>query len=156
MLHLLLLPLLVLQGGNRPSTEVPANVESHLDVVTAAYGDRKLHADIFVPNDRKGLRPAVVVVHGGGWLKGDKTKFRALALKLASLGYVTAAVEYRLGGEAKFPAAIHDCNAAVRFLRANAKRYRIDPEPHPVVDPVLRSPNSKTLSLGSGMFPCAL
>jgi acetyl esterase/lipase len=68
-----------------------------------------------------------VVVHGGGWKKGDKTKFRALAIELARRGYVTAAIEYRLSSEAAFPAGMHDCSAAVRFLRANAEKYSIDP-----------------------------
>ena len=111
----------------RPSTELPADVSEQLDVVYAAYGERKMHLDLFAPKNVQGRLPAIAVVHGGGWLKGDKTKFRALAIALASRGYVTAAVEYRLGGEALFPAAIHDCNAAVRFLRANAKKYHIDP-----------------------------
>ena len=71
-------------------------------------------------------RPCVLVVHGGGWLNGDKAKFRALTLALADRGYVAAAVGYRLGYEAKFPAGIQDCNAAVRFLRANADRFGID------------------------------
>jgi len=84
-------------------------------------------ADIFTPKEKSSkARPAIVVVHGGGWLKGDKSKFRALAINLAKRGYVTAAIEYRLGGEAKFPAGIHDCNAAVRFFRANADQYGID------------------------------
>jgi acetyl esterase/lipase len=69
-----------------------------------------------------------VVVHGGGWLNGDKSKFRPLAQTLAARGYVTAAVEYRLGGEAKFPAGIQDCNTAVRWLRSAGKKYRIDPK----------------------------
>ena len=115
-------------NGNRPSTEIPDEVSAELDVVYAQYGSRKLLADIFTPKKRQGLSPAIVVVHGGGWLKGDKTKFRALAVRLASKGFVTAAIEYRLGGEAKFPAGIHDCNAAVRFLRAEAKKRGIDPQ----------------------------
>jgi gluconolactonase len=102
-------------------------VTPHLDVVYAQYGDRKLLADLFVPNDKPGPLPALVIVHGGGWLNGDKAKFRALAETLAARGYVTAAIEYRLGEEARFPAAIHDCNAATRFLRAEAARYKIDP-----------------------------
>lgn len=113
--------------SNRPATTIPANVTADLDVVYAQYGDRKLLADIFAPKAKSGPRPAIVVVHGGGWLNGDKTKFRALAVELANRGYVTAAVEYRLAGEAKFPAGVQDCNASVRFLRANAKRYNIDP-----------------------------
>lgn len=113
---------------SRPSTFTPEGVDDRLDVVYAEYGDRKLLADIFTPRKPPGTLPAVVVVHGGGWLHGDKTKFRALALELARRGYLTMAVEYRLGGEAKFPAGIHDCNAAVRYLRANAKTLGIHPD----------------------------
>lgn len=112
---------------NRPSTAIPKNITADLDVVYGQTGTRKLLADIFVPAG-DAVKPAVVVVHGGGWLKGDKTKFRAMAIQLAERGYVTAAIEYRLGYEAKFPAGMQDCNAAVRFLRANAARYHIDPK----------------------------
>lgn len=112
----------------RPQTALPENVTAHLDVVYAQDGDRKLLTDIFVPKNNKKNNPAIVVVHGGGWLNGDKTKFRALAVKLASLGYVTSAIQYRLGYEARFPAGIHDCLASVRHLRSNAKRYRLDPK----------------------------
>lgn len=115
-------------GDARLSTVLPANVTPQLDVVYAQYGDRKLLADLFVPNDKPGPLPALVIVHGGGWLNGDKTRFRALAQTLAARGYVTAAIEYRLGEETRFPAAIHDCNAATRFLRAEAARYKVDPE----------------------------
>jgi sugar lactone lactonase YvrE/pimeloyl-ACP methyl ester carboxylesterase len=109
------------------STVLPEGVEANLNVVYAQYGDRKLLADVFVPRQHgQSPLPAVVVVHGGGWVMGDKARFRAMALGLAARGYVTAAIEYRLAGEAHFPAAIQDCNAAVRFLRANAQRYGID------------------------------
>lgn len=116
------------QGDNRVSTALPPGVKPELNVVYAQYGDRKLLADIFVPPDEGKPLPAIVVVHGGGWVKGDKSRFRALALGLAARGYATAAIEYRLAGEAQFPAAYHDCLEAVRFLRANASRYNIDPE----------------------------
>lgn len=115
-------------ADNRPSTEIPASITAELDQVYASYGKRQLHLDLFRQRTAQQPMPTLVVVHGGGWLKGDKAKFRALALQLAQLGYVTAAIEYRLGGEALFPAAIHDCNAAVRFLRANADKYHIDPQ----------------------------
>ncbi len=111
----------------RPPTTIPKNIQAHLDVVYGADGSRKLLVDIFQPEGEK-LRPAIVVVHGGGWLKGDKTKFRALAVELARRGYVTAAVEYRLGDEARFPAGIQDCLTCVRFLRANAEKYGIAAE----------------------------
>lgn len=109
-----------------PSTAVPDGVTAHPDTVYARYGSRSLLADIFVPENGDSVHPAVVVVHGGGWLNGDKSKFRALAVDLARRGFTAAAIEYRLGDEARFPAGIHDCNAAVRFLRANADKYRVD------------------------------
>jgi sugar lactone lactonase YvrE/alpha-beta hydrolase superfamily lysophospholipase len=115
------------RGKAKPSTVLPASVTPHFDTVFTHYGKRKLLADVFVP-DAKGPLPAVVVVHGGGWLKGDKNKFRALAIGLAARGFVTMAIEYRLGGEARFPAGIHDCNAAVRWLRANSASYKVDPD----------------------------
>ncbi|MFQ5733583.1 MAG: alpha/beta hydrolase fold domain-containing protein [Planctomycetaceae bacterium] len=114
--------------AGRPSAKVPGNVAAKLDVVYARYGKRAMRLDLFTPRGKTGPLPAIAVVHGGGWLKGNKQKFRALAIALAKRGYVTAAVGYRLGGEAKFPAGIQDCNAAVRYLRANAKRLGIDPE----------------------------
>jgi acetyl esterase/lipase len=102
-------------------------VRQHLGIPYAHYGDRTVHLDLFQPaDDSETPRPALLVVHGGGWLKGDKTRFHPLAKALAARGYVTAAMEYRLGGEAKFPAAIHDCHAAVRWLRAHADDYGID------------------------------
>lgn len=112
----------------KPNPYVPDHVQQHLDVVYANYGNREMHLDLFVPTKGPCPKPAIVIVHGGGWLKGDKSKFRPLAQALAARGYVSAAIEYRLGGEAKFPAAIHDCNAAVRWLRANAKKHSIDPD----------------------------
>ena len=72
--------------------------------------------------------PAVVCIHGGGWAKGNRTNHEKVAQALAARGYVAATISYRLSGEAPFPAAIHDCKAAVRFLRANAKEYGIDAE----------------------------
>lgn len=112
--------------SKRPSTDVPEGVSLETNVVYGQAGDRKLLMDVATPQGAvDGPRSCVVVVHGGGWLNGDKAKFRALTLALAERGYVSAAVGYRLGYEAKFPAGIQDCNAAVRFLRANADRFGI-------------------------------
>lgn len=107
-------------------SDLPDSTTQKLNVVYAQYGQRKMQMDIFAPKNARKL-PAILVVHGGGWLKGDRVRFRPMAMALAARGYVTAAIEYRLGGEAKFPAAIHDCNAAVRYLRAHAEKYGIDP-----------------------------
>lgn len=116
------------QKKTKPSVAVPDNVVLHEDIVYRAAGERHLLCDIAVPKKHAQPLPAVIVVHGGGWLKGDRYKFRALSLQLAARGYVTMAIDYRLGHEAKFPAAINDCNGAVQFLRSNAEKYHVDPD----------------------------
>jgi pectinesterase len=70
--------------------------------------------------------PAIVCIHGGGWAKGSKINHRKVAQALAAQGFVAASISYRLSGEAPFPAQIHDCKAAVRFLRAHSKQLGID------------------------------
>ena len=92
--------------SHRPSTAIPEGVEVHANIVYSKVGDRKLLLDIAKPKGDIRNFPAVLVVHGGGWLNGYKDKFRALTLALARRGYVTAAIEYRLGHEEKFPAGI--------------------------------------------------
>ncbi|NJN33025.1 MAG: alpha/beta hydrolase [Saprospiraceae bacterium] len=82
--------------------------------------------DIYVPSGA-GPFPAVVLIHGGAFKAGDKAMEATNAAKLVANGYVAISINYRLSGEAVFPAAIHDCKAAVRFIRANASTYRINP-----------------------------
>ncbi|MEM6845433.1 MAG: alpha/beta hydrolase [Bacteroidota bacterium] len=83
--------------------------------------------DIFIP-EGDGPFPAVILIHGGGFKFGDKKSEYTLAKTLLDRGYVTIAVNYRLSGEAVFPSAVHDIKAAIRFTKANAKKYFIDPE----------------------------
>lgn len=113
-------------------TEIPRatldSLHTKLNVTYARYGDRTLEMDLYRPKEAWGKLPAVVCIHGGGWAKGNRVSHEKLAQALASRGYVTATISYRLSGEAPFPAAIHDCKAAVRFLRANASEHGIDPE----------------------------
>lgn len=87
--------------------------------------------DIVCPEGTDGAYPAVVWVHGGGWSDENLTRKYLPSRELADLakqGYVTASIDYRLCQVAPFPAQIEDCKAAVRFLRANAARYQIDPD----------------------------
>lgn len=119
---------LVQNAAKRPTTEIPSSIESHLNVVFDSDGDRKLLCDIFRPASASEALPAIIVVHGGGWRNGSKNKFRGLAVEIARRGYVSMAIEYRLGHEALFPAGIQDCNAATKFIKANAHRYGIDAE----------------------------
>lgn len=104
------------------------SLDVKLDVTYARYGDRTLEMDIYRPKGAWGELPAVVCVHGGGWGKGNRVNYSKPAQALAARGYVTATISYRLSGEAPFPAQIQDCKAAVRFLRANAGKYGIDPD----------------------------
>ena len=112
-------------------TEIPpttlASLDTKLDVTYARYGDRTLEMDIYRPKSAWGTLPAVVCIHGGGWANGNRTSHTKIAQAVAARGYVAATISYRLSGEAPFPAAIHDCKAAVRFLRANAAKYGLDP-----------------------------
>ncbi|MCB1092142.1 MAG: alpha/beta hydrolase [Verrucomicrobiae bacterium] len=106
--------------------EPPDSVKAELDLTYGQTPEQELKLDIYRPKTDTTL-PACVLVHGGGWMKGDKEKFRPLAIALAERGYVVANVEYRLGGVAKYPAGVQDCSLAVRWLRANAKRFGADP-----------------------------
>jgi acetyl esterase/lipase/sugar lactone lactonase YvrE len=111
---------------SRVTTEIPANVKATLDVTYYQVGTRKVLMDMYEPRDSQAMHPTILIVHGGAWLKGDKKQFRAMAVKFANKGYVVAVMEYRLGHEEKFPAAIQDCFAAVEFLHKNAATYHID------------------------------
>jgi acetyl esterase/lipase len=98
-------------------------------------GYRPLQLDLFLHADRAKAppRPLVIWVHGGGWNRGDArqsgafTDWPGVLAMLAARGYVVASVDYRLSGEAKFPAQVQDVKAAVRFLRSKASDYGIDP-----------------------------
>lgn len=76
------------------------------------------------------LRPALVIIHGGGWAAGSKSVdvYQKMMVAYAQKGYVTINVEYRLTGEAKFPACIEDVKTAVRWLRAHAEELNVDPD----------------------------
>ena len=110
----------------RLAPEVTASLEAHPGLVYARYGDRELQLDLWRPKAAAQALPAVICIHGGGWFKGERGSMANLAQALAARGYVAATISYRLSGEAKFPAAIQDCKAAVRFLRANAGKFGIE------------------------------
>jgi acetyl esterase/lipase len=83
--------------------------------------------DIYMPSG-VGPFPVVVLIHGGAFMMGSKSDESANCAALTSQGYVAVSINYRLSGEAKFPAQIQDCKAAVRFIRANATKYKINPD----------------------------
>ena len=110
----------------RISQQTIDSLHEKRNVTYAAYGNRTLQMDIFRPKGTWGKLPAIVCIHGGGWAKGNRLNHANIAKAIASHGFVTATISYRLSGEAQFPAQIYDCKAAVRFLRAHAGELGID------------------------------
>jgi len=99
------------------------------DVQYSSDGARPRLMSIAIPNPKPAKPvPAVIVIHGGGWNGGDRNSMFTWASMLAKNGLVGVAIDYRLAKEAPFPAQIQDCKLAVRFLRANAARYNINPK----------------------------
>jgi acetyl esterase/lipase len=114
-------------------THFGRDVAARADVVYATPpGFRPLRLDLYRPNARGAARPLVVYVHGGGWRSGHTRHAGAFAdwpavlASVARRGYVVASIEYRLSGEARFPAALEDVKAAVRWLRSRAGEFGID------------------------------
>jgi acetyl esterase/lipase len=103
-------------------------VREELDVVYGTGGGEDLKLDLYAPREIPGLAPAVAIIHGGGWVGGCKEEYRPLAQAFAQRGYVAVTVSYRLAPQHKFPAPVEDVKCAVRWLRAGAARYRVDPE----------------------------
>jgi len=105
---------------------LPDGVRKVADQTYVQYGTRCLKLDMYLPTGRR--MPVVVLVHGGGWRSGFRSEFAPMAVRLAQRGYAAVTVSYRLSGEAQYPAAIQDVQAAVRWVRENAERYGIDPK----------------------------
>ena len=97
------------------------------DVVFGRGGGRDLKCNVYMPPQQGSARPAVLLIHGGGWVSGDRSQLHGYGILLGRIGYVCVATEYRLAGEAKWPAQLHDVKAALRWMRANAGRLGIDP-----------------------------
>jgi acetyl esterase/lipase len=88
--------------------------------------DQHLQLDMARPAG-EGPYPAIVCIHGGGFRAGTREGYDGLIQTLAQRGYVAVTITYRLAPKYQFPAAIYDCKSAVRWLRANAARYHVDP-----------------------------
>lgn len=115
-------------------TRWPGGVTSMADVTYSTLpGFRPMVVDIYMPKKAAGPKPLVLYIHGGGWVAGHTrhsgalSNFPAVLAKLSSEGFVVASLEYRLSGEAPFPAQLQDARAAIRFLKSNAAKYGIDP-----------------------------
>ena len=96
-------------------------------IVIGEGGGRSLEADIFLPPLEEKNRPAVLFIHGGGWIEGDRSQLRGYGILLARLGFVCMCNSYRLSNESIWPAQVQDVNCAIRYLRANATDLGLDP-----------------------------
>ena len=97
------------------------------DIVYGRGGDTDLKLDVDLPAlERKGPLPVVVWIHGGAWRAGSREGTRASGL--VEQGFATVSISYRLTREAIFPAQIHDCKCAIRWIRAHAGKYGFDPK----------------------------
>lgn len=101
------------------------DVKVFRDLEYADVDNKSQLLDLYLPKDVKNP-PLLVWVHGGGWRSGDKGRGGILVSLGLRHGYACASINYRLSGEATFPAQMHDCKAAIRWLRAHAKEYGYD------------------------------
>jgi acetyl esterase/lipase len=111
----------------------PGGVRTVADLPYRTIGDETLVLDLYLPPSRHDVRPAIVFVHGGGFVTGHTrmmgaaTDFPARLAALAARGYVVASIQYRLAPRAHFPAQVRDAKAAIAWLREHAGKYGIDP-----------------------------
>ena len=115
----------------RPAPRAPQGVKVLRDLPYADTDNPRQRLDLVLPEKRIGNQPLplVIWIHGGGWRNGDKRSGINRVAPVVTTGrYVGATIGYRLSGEAQWPLQIHDCKAAIRWLRAHAKEYGIDPK----------------------------
>ena len=119
--------LLFVAGASLRGTAQETQVDR--DVVYGEAGGEQLKLDVYRKANQNGVLPAIIAVHGGGWVGGDKREFADVCQGLTDAGFVAFSVNYRLVKENsnKWPAQLDDVQRAVRWIRANADKYKIDP-----------------------------
>lgn len=108
------------------SESASARVRIDDGVVFGTGGGRELRCDVYTPPAGTANGVGVLLVHGGGWVQGDRSQLRGYGILLGRLGYTSVACEYRLADEAPWPAQLHDVKAALRWMRANGAALGID------------------------------
>jgi acetyl esterase/lipase len=108
----------------------PFSVRRELDIPYAHTDNPRQRLDLYLPEPARegGPLPVIVFVHGGGWRGGDKKHGEVMLSFVQSGEYAVASIGYRLSDEAIWPAQIHDCKAAIRWLRGHAEKYNLDPD----------------------------
>jgi acetyl esterase/lipase len=113
------------QRGRGQTGKLPAGTASYRDLAYVANGHVRQKLDLYVPKSNAQV-PLIIFIHGGGFTRGDKGDQNPS--QFLSEGYAFATLNYRLSQDAIFPAQIEDCKAAVRWLRSNADKYKLDPD----------------------------
>jgi acetyl esterase/lipase len=121
-------PVTLRAADKKADPQAPAGVVHVPDVTYSEKTGLKL--DLACPKNLSVPAPAILVIHGGFWqeIGGNRKTCLPIAFELAEHGYVAVAVSHRKASDAPFPAQLHDVKCAVRWLRANAEKYHIDPE----------------------------
>jgi len=109
-------------------TWVHAAPVTHKNLAYIKDGHERQKLDLYLPETVDGATPLIIWIHGGGWVGGSKENAQPLRQDWLARGYAVASINYRLSSHAVFPAQIEDCKAAIRWLRAHAAEYRIDPQ----------------------------
>jgi len=115
-------------GGQPGSTDGQVDQDQSDAKVHYASASASQVLDLWKPVDAVAPVPLIIFVHGGAFVAGDRSMEDQYIAPVLAAGYAAASLDYRLSGEAPFPAAVQDVKAAVRFLRANAARYGLDPD----------------------------
>jgi len=119
------------QAPAAPAQPSAGSVTVDESVPYATVNGSELHLDVYKPTERgSGLSPAVILIHGGGWTSFDKSTMRGMGQFLARFGFVAFSVDYRLfnGKDNPWPAQLDDVQRAVRWVRANAAKYGVNPD----------------------------
>ncbi len=119
------------EAASAQGRRLPDSIEARFDQPYAGTDNPRQRLELLVPKKRASDKPLPVVafIHGGGWRNGDKTGGRRRVASYVTSGqFVGVSIGYRLSGEATWPAQIHDCKAAIRWLKANADSLGIDPD----------------------------
>jgi acetyl esterase len=109
-----------------PAGSAQGGVTVKNDVTYRTVDGEQLGLDVYQPAKKAKNRPAVVVVHGGGWTQGDKALFARQGNQLAERGFVAFSINYRLAPAHTYPAAVEDVEAAVQWVRKHANEYGVD------------------------------
>ena len=114
----------------RPQMSIAQALDIHLDLPYAGNDNPRQALDLFLPTKRATDKPlpVIVYIHGGGWSGGSRKGGGPVSRYVATGNYAGVSVGYRLSSEVKWPAQIHDCKAAVRWIRGHAKEYNLDPD----------------------------